>query len=179
MFSLLITLRSIPNPTVTLYQMSNTSSKSVRLFYDILFRLSSSLPGIHPKHSNHTFKKYNKLHQPDCCHSRYHLPKKKNQCPLPESDTTDSLIPQSTPEQTREKTPSIRSRTNVRLSSCRGQLLTDPSPGTMTRICSPFPTLVTSCPTPFKFAQESCFLFFPTCNAGKQQITHCTHTVRN
>ncbi len=61
----------------------------------------------------------------------------------------------------------------------RGQLLTDPSPGTMTRIRSPFPTLVTSCPTPFKFAQEPCFLFFPACNAGKQQIAHYTNTVRH
>ncbi len=42
----------------------------------------------------------------------------------------------------------------------RGQLLTDLSPGTIPRICSPFPVLVASCPTPFKFAQESCFLFF-------------------
>jgi hypothetical protein len=37
----------------------------------------------------------------------------------------------------------------------RGQPLTDPSPGTMSPICSPFPVLVTSCPSPFKFAQES------------------------
>jgi hypothetical protein len=47
---------------------------------------------------------------------------------------------------------------------CRGvgraQPLTDPSPGTMPRICSPFPALVTSCPPPFKFAQEPCFVFF-------------------
>ncbi len=42
----------------------------------------------------------------------------------------------------------------------RGQPLTDPSPVTMPRICSPFPVLVTSWPPPFKFAQESCFLFF-------------------
>jgi hypothetical protein len=40
---------------------------------------------------------------------------KKNQCLLPESDTTDSLIPQSTPEQTREKTPIIRSLMKLRL----------------------------------------------------------------
>ena len=40
----------------------------------------------------------------------------------------------------------------------RGQPLTDPSPGTIPRICSPFPALVTSSPSPFKFAQESCFL---------------------
>ncbi len=130
---------------------------------------------------------------------------KKNQCPLPESDTTDSLIPQSTLEQTWEKTPIIRSRANVRLSMmqvlfppcdevkhdtpithrligtylydtcmhlcpytprrrCHGvgrrQPLTDPSPGTMSHIYSPFPDLVTSYPSPFKFVQESCFLFF-------------------
>jgi hypothetical protein len=45
----------------------------------------------------------------------------------------------------------------------RGQPLTDSSPGTMTRICSPFPVLVACCPPPFKFAQESCFLFFGAC----------------
>jgi hypothetical protein len=42
----------------------------------------------------------------------------------------------------------------------RGQPLTDPSPGTMSHICSPFPDLVTSYPSPFTFVQESCFLFF-------------------
>ncbi len=31
------------------------------------------------------------------------------------SDTTDSLIPLNTPEQTREKTPIIRKHSNVRL----------------------------------------------------------------
>ena len=41
---------------------------------------------------------------------------KKNQCLLPESDTADSLIPQSTPEQTREKTLIIRILMKLRLS---------------------------------------------------------------
>jgi len=97
-------------------------------------------------------------------HSRYHLSKKKNHCLLPESDTADSLIPQSTPEQTREKTPIIRRRAKLRLSMrtihihvaadgftqhdhkalLRGQPLTDPSPGTIPRICSPFPALAAS-----------------------------------
>jgi hypothetical protein len=39
----------------------------------------------------------------------------------------------------------------------RGQPLTDPSPGTIPRICSPFPALVSSCPTPFKYTQEPFF----------------------
>ena len=94
--------------------------------------------------------------------------------------------PQHTPEQTREKTPIIRSRAKLRLSMLirlidffrhdsntsvssarphligvgRGQPLTDPSPDTIPRICSPFPTLEASCPPPFKFAQIHCF-FFP------------------
>ena len=42
----------------------------------------------------------------------------------------------------------------------RGQPLTDPSPGTIPRICSPFPALVASCPPPFKFTQEPLFFFF-------------------
>ncbi len=42
----------------------------------------------------------------------------------------------------------------------RGQPLTDPSPRTIPRICSPFPTLVVSCPPPFKFDQESHVSFF-------------------
>ncbi len=45
----------------------------------------------------------------------------------------------------------------------RGQPLTDPSSGAMSRICSPFPVLVASCPPPFKFAQEPCFLFLLHC----------------
>jgi hypothetical protein len=40
----------------------------------------------------------------------------------------------------------------------RGQPLTDPSPDTIPHICSTFPVLVVSCPSPFKFAQEPCFL---------------------
>jgi hypothetical protein len=55
-------------------------------------------------------------------HKYINLGRLRAQCPLPESDTTDSLIPQSTPEQTREKTPIIRSRANVRLN-----MLTKPS----------------------------------------------------
>ncbi len=51
--------------------------------------------------------------------SRHHLQKKKNQCLLPESDTTDSLIlpniDPNTPEQTREKTPIIRRLMKLRL----------------------------------------------------------------
>jgi hypothetical protein len=40
-------------------------------------------------------------------------------------------------------------------SSCGpSQSLTDPSPGSVPHICSPFPTLVVSCPPPFKFVQE-------------------------
>jgi hypothetical protein len=54
--------------------------------------------------------------------SHTNLHQKKNQCPLPESDTVDSLIPQSTPEQTREKTPIIRNHVNVLLN-----ILTKPS----------------------------------------------------
>ncbi len=112
-------------------------------------------------------------------HSRYHLPKKSV---LPESENEDSLIPQSTPEQTREKTSIIRSLMKLRLTiltnpsfhrvtkpntthlshtcpytpnrRCRGvgwgQPLTDPSPGTIPLICSSFPVLVTSWPSPFK-----------------------------
>jgi hypothetical protein len=42
----------------------------------------------------------------------------------------------------------------------RGQPLTYPSPDTVSHICSPFPDLVVSCPSPFKFSQDPCFLFF-------------------
>ena len=44
----------------------------------------------------------------------------------------------------------------------RGQPLTDPSPGTIPRICSPVPALVASCPPPFKFTQEPLFFFLRT-----------------
>jgi hypothetical protein len=44
----------------------------------------------------------------------------------------------------------------------RGQPLTDPSPDTIPRICSPFPKLVASCPPTFKCAQDPLFLFFPS-----------------
>ncbi len=130
---------------------------------------------------------------------------KKNQYLLPESDTTDSLIPPKTPEQTREKTPIIRSLMKLRLI-----MLTKPSfhlptkPNTTylsytgwsehivtTPVCtgvhthhvdvvvgwsegnhSLTPVRVPSrssvphsppwCrfPSPFKFTQEPCFLFF-------------------
>ncbi len=51
--------------------------------------------------------------------SRYHLPKKSV---LPESENEGPLIPQSTPEQTREKTSIIRSLMKLRLT-----ILTNPS----------------------------------------------------
>jgi hypothetical protein len=61
---------------------------------------------------------------------------KKNQCLLPESDSVDSLIPQSTPEQTREKTPIIRILMKLLLS-----MLTKPSfhqrIRNTTRLCAP------------------------------------------
>jgi hypothetical protein len=41
----------------------------------------------------------------------------------------------------------------------RGQPLTDPSPGTIPHICSPFPTLVASFPPPFKIAQAPLLCF--------------------
>ncbi len=108
--------------------------------------------------------------------------------------------PQSTPEQTREKTPLIRSRVKLRLSMVikpsfhqrsrnttrlcapcsapsvtktarrsvprrrhgvgRGQPLTDPSPGTIPQICSPFPVLAASCPPPFKIHPRAIVFFF-------------------
>jgi hypothetical protein len=47
---------------------------------------------------------------------------------------------------------------------CRGvgrrQPLTDPSPGTIPRICSPFPALAEGCPRPFKFTQEPLYICF-------------------
>ncbi len=60
------------------------------------------------------------------------------------------------------KIPIIRSRAKLRLSmlikpSFEGKPLTDPSPDTIPRLCSPFPTLVTSCPPPFRFDQEPFF----------------------
>ena len=53
------------------------------------------------------------------------------------------------------KIPIIRSRAKLRLSmlikpSFEGKPLTDPSPGTISLICSPFPALVASFPPPFK-----------------------------
>ena len=87
-------------------------------------------------------------------------PKKKTMSP-PRTRNCRPPRPQSTTEQTREKTPIIRSRAKLRLSmlikpSFEGKPLTDPSPGTIPRICSPFPALAASCPPPFKFA---CFYF--------------------
>ncbi len=43
----------------------------------------------------------------------------------------------------------------------RGQPLTDPSPDTMVRICSPFPDLVASCCLPSNSPKSHVFFFFP------------------
>ena len=50
-----------------------------------------------------------------------------------------------------EVSTSVSSPRRRRHGVVRGQPLTDPSPGTIPYICSPFPTLVTSCPSPFQF----------------------------
>ena len=97
------------------------------------------------------------------CPTRYHLPRKR--LTPPRTRHYRLPHPQNTPEQTREKTPIIRSRTKLRMnmftkSSFEGKPLTDTSPGTIPRICSPFPDLVVSSPPPFRFTQESLF-FFP------------------
>jgi hypothetical protein len=53
----------------------------------------------------------------------------------------------------------------------RGQPLTDPSPGTIPRICSPFSTLVVSCPPPCKFALM--FLIYQTTDALRERVCVC------
>ena len=135
-----------------------------------------------------------KLEHRDAFSSRYHLPKKKNHCLLPESDTEDSLIPQSTPEQTQDTPITYRLIGAYRYHTCihlcpytprrrchgvgRGQPVTDPSPGTMTHICSPCPDLTTICPSLFKFDQESCF-FFLTSWYPYRESSESRRTTRN
>jgi hypothetical protein len=52
----------------------------------------------------------------------------------------------------------------------RWKPLSDPSPGTMSHICSPFPNLVSSCPSPFKFTQEPFFFL-------KMRNLHVSYTL--
>jgi hypothetical protein len=60
----------------------------------------------------------------------------------------------------------------------RGQPLTDPSPDTIQHTCSPSPALVTSCPPPFKFAQDPCFFFLPILQPLKTFIVNpCSHWI--
>jgi hypothetical protein len=137
-------------------------------------------------------------------HSRYHLPKKRNNVPSqnptlqtpsfpkaprnrrgrrphhqkPRTCTVDhahkALFPPS--DEVEHDAPIIHQLIGAyRYDTCmhlcpyaprrryrgvgRGQPLTDPSPGTIPHICSQLPDLVSSCPSPFKFTQEQCFLF--------------------
>ena len=75
---------------------------------------------------------------------------------MPEHDTTLRVLLGSIRHETSTSVSSARRR---RHGVARGQPLTDPSPGTIPHICSPFPVLVASCPSPFQFTQEP--LFFP------------------
>ncbi len=94
---------------------------------------------------------------------------KKNHCLLPESDTADPLVPK-TPRNRHRRRPPSSEPCEITVENAHKALLppsdeVEHDAPIAYRLISVYPydtcpVLTTSCPAPFKFAQEPCFFFF-------------------